>query len=110
MNNKLNFGCGARFSPGWENIDFYSPGPEVRRVNLVCGFPYPSASFDAVYSSHVLEHFTKAQCLDMLRECFRVLRTGGVVRVVIPDLGVTIDEYQRIRGMADSDPDKAAGS
>lgn len=107
MNRKLNFGCGARYSPGWENIDFYSPGPEVRRVNLVRGFPYPDGSFEAVYSSHVLEHFTKRQCFEMLRECFRVLRPGGVVRVVVPDLGVTIDEYQRIRGMADSDPDKA---
>lgn len=107
MNKRLNFGCGSRFADGWENIDFYSSGPEVRRVNLLQGFPYPAMHFDAVYSSHVLEHFTKHQCLTLLRECFRVLKPGGIVRAVVPDIGVTIDEYQRVRNMPDADGSKA---
>lgn len=104
---KLNFGCGTRYAPGWDNIDFYSSGPEVHRVNLLQGLPYPPRSFDVVYSSHVLEHFTKTQCLFMLRECFRVLKPDGYVRVVVPDIGLTIDEYLRIRDLPDEDVTKA---
>lgn len=107
MTHKLNFGCGTRFADGWDNIDFYSSGPEVRRVNLLRGLPYPSSSFDAVYSSHVLEHFTQSQCLAMLRECFRVLKPGGSVRVVVPDIELTIDEYQRVRKLPNTDVTKA---
>jgi predicted SAM-dependent methyltransferase len=42
-----------------------------------------------VFSEHVLEHFDLAQGQALLRECFRVLRIGGVLRVVVPD-GETI--------------------
>jgi len=107
MNRKLNFGCGTRYVDGWENIDFYSSGPAVRRVNLLHGLPYPPNSFDLVYSSHVLEHFTRPQCRAMLLECFRVLKPGGSVRVVVPDIALTIDEYQRVRRLPDDDATKA---
>lgn len=93
---KLNIGCGSRFSPQWENIDVYSCSPEVRRVNLLGRFPYPDNHFDAAYSSHVLEHFTPAQARHLISEAFRVLKPGGVLRTVVPDLEATCREYLRI--------------
>lgn len=82
----LNLGCGYRFHSDWENVDFYSSSPNVHVCDLREGIPYPDAAFDAVYHSHVLEHFPKHFAPKFLRECNRVLRPGGVVRVVVPDL------------------------
>src|ERR1700733_13753782 len=83
---KLNFGCGTRYAPGWTNIDFHGEGTHVKRVNLLAGFPFPDNSFDAVYSSHVLEHFTPQQGSFLIRESCRVLKPGGILRTVVPDL------------------------
>lgn len=99
---KLNFGCGPRYAEGWENIDFNSVGKSVRRVNLLAGFPYQDDTFNAVYSSHVLEHFTKQQGVSLVKESYRVLKTGGVLRIVVPDFKASCDEYMRIISMPDS--------
>lgn len=54
--------------------------------NLVKGIPYPDETFDVVYHSHLLEHIDRDQAPAFLRECSRVLRRGGVIRIVVPDL------------------------
>lgn len=93
---KLNFGCGDRIAAGWDNIDFNPMVPGVRQVNLLQGFPYPDGWFDAVYSSHVLEHFSRADGRRVLAECHRVLKPGGILRTVLPDLEASCREYLRI--------------
>jgi SAM-dependent methyltransferase len=104
--NKLNFGCGTRLSSNWTNIDFHSVDSRVKRVNLLAGFPFPDNHFDAVYSSHVLEHFTRDQGLFLLKESYRVLKPSGVVRIVVPDLEGSCREYISILDMPDSHPEK----
>ena len=104
---KLNFGCGSRISPDWINIDFHSTVPGVQRANLLAGFPFEDSFFDAVYSSHVLEHFTPSQALSLMTECYRVLKPNGILRTVVPDLEGTCREYLSIIGLPDSNPEKA---
>jgi SAM-dependent methyltransferase len=99
---KLNFGCGQRFAKGWVNIDFHSAHPEVRRVNLLRRLPYPDGCFDVVYSSHVLEHFTLQTAEAILREAWRILKTGGLIRVIVPDLENTCREYLRVLDQVDN--------
>ncbi|MDX2212961.1 MAG: glycosyltransferase [Oculatellaceae cyanobacterium bins.114] len=82
----LNLGCGYHFHPNWTNIDFISTGEGVIAHNLRQGIPFPDASFDVVYHSHVLEHFAKEEAKQFLYECHRVLRPKGQIRVVVPDL------------------------
>lgn len=48
--------------------------------------PFRSGSVSAVYSSHFLEHIRREEAAAFLRECHRVLRPGGILRVVVPDL------------------------
>ncbi|NJM48554.1 MAG: methyltransferase domain-containing protein [Alkalinema sp. RU_4_3] len=91
--NFLNLGCGRRFNEGWTNIDFTSSSKFVLAHNLTQGIPNPDESFDVVYHSHVLEHFSQAQAQAFLKECFRVLKPGGVIRVVIPDLEQIAQNY-----------------
>jgi SAM-dependent methyltransferase len=82
----LNLGCGGRFHRDWENVDFYPVAPNVRAHDLRKGIPYEDGTFEVVYHSHVLEHFPKKLAPVFLRECNRVLKPGGVIRVAVPDL------------------------
>jgi hypothetical protein len=82
----LNIGCGDRFHPEWTNLDFESHAGGVMAHDLRTGLPFPDATFDAVYHSHVLEHFDAEKGAALLRECHRVLRKGGIIRIAVPDL------------------------
>jgi predicted SAM-dependent methyltransferase len=82
----LNLGCGERFHPEWVNLDLHPSHPSVQRSDLQAELPFPEASFDVVYHSHVLEHFSRTDGARLLRECFRVLHNGGIIRVAVPDL------------------------
>ncbi|MDJ0744589.1 MAG: methyltransferase domain-containing protein [Xenococcaceae cyanobacterium MO_167.B27] len=91
--NYLNLGCGDRFHQQWTNIDIKSANDAVISYNICQKIPYLDNSFDAVYHSHLLEHLTKHQAQSFLRECFRVLRPDGTLRVVVPDLEQIVKTY-----------------
>ncbi len=55
--------------------------------------PFPSDSAEAIYSSHLLEHLYFEQGKTLVRECFRVLASRGILRVVVPDLASIVEEY-----------------
>ena len=83
----LNLGCGTRYHHDWVNLDFQSNNPDVMPYNLLrAPLPFSSNTFDAVYHSHLLEHFPKRYAPIFLQECFRVIKPGGVIRAVVPDL------------------------
>ena len=82
----LNLGCGYRYHSDWTNINFVSTAENVIAHNLKDGIPFPDNSFDVVYHSHVLEHLSKSEAEPFLKECYRVIRPQGVLRVVVPDL------------------------
>ncbi len=50
------------------------------------GLPFDDGTFDVVYHSHVLEHLSPVDGESLVSECHRVLRPGGVLRMVVPDL------------------------
>lgn len=89
----LNLGCGGNFHSEWVNVDFTKTGPEVIAHNLLKPLPFAEDCFDAVYHSHVLEHMPKRYAPEFLSECWRVLKPGGVLRVVVPDLELATSEY-----------------
>ncbi|MGJ3522814.1 class I SAM-dependent methyltransferase [Nitratidesulfovibrio sp. D1] len=81
-----NLGCGRRHNPAWINIDFHGDGDNVLPWDLRRGLPLPDGSCDVVYSSHVIEHFDRHGGRRFLDECRRVLKPGGILRLVAPDL------------------------
>jgi SAM-dependent methyltransferase len=89
----LNIGCGSTFHPDWENIDVVPSSPEIRSWNLQHGLPYGDQTVDVCYTSHVLEHLSRKCAQQLLRECFRVLKPGGILRVVVPDLEAIAKGY-----------------
>ncbi|MBP6311729.1 MAG: methyltransferase domain-containing protein [Flavobacteriales bacterium] len=92
--NYLNVGCGNKTHPDWVNIDMASNSPDVIVANILKGMPFPDNTFDVVYHSQVLEHFPKERAHAFIKECCRVLKPNGVIRVVVPDLENIVDEYK----------------
>lgn len=82
----LNVGCGRCYHDAWVNLDLCHFDSQVLQHDLVKGLPFEDNQFDAVYHSHVLEHLAPDDGTAMIRECYRVLKPGGVLRVVVPDL------------------------
>jgi predicted SAM-dependent methyltransferase len=89
----LNIGCGARFHPEWTNLDLAPADLSIRAHDARLGLPFKENTFDFVYHSHVLEHFTLREGSKFLAECFRVLKPEGVLRVAVPDLESIAREY-----------------
>jgi len=89
----------------WTNLDFVSTGKGVIAHNLLGGIPFKDNNFDLVYHSHVLEHFSKQDGAEFILECFRVLKPGGILRVVIPDLERIAREYLNCLEQGVRDPD-----
>lgn len=98
----VNVGCGSVFHPAWVNIDVNPIDPSVRRWDVRRGLPFRDGEADACYSSHVLEHLTAAAAGQLVAECHRVLRPGGIIRLVVPDLEAIARHYLQLLERVDS--------
>lgn len=92
----INLGCGNNFHDEWINIDLLANNEKIISCNLLNGIPFPDNDIDVVFNSHLLEHFSKKQGEIFIKECFRVLKPGGIIRVAVPDLEQIIKEYINI--------------
>jgi len=88
----LNIGCGGNYNKDWINLDLYK-SEHVKYHNIKKKLPFSDDSVDVIYHSHVLEHLDKYEAKRFIDDCFRVLKTGGVMRVVVPDLEQIAREY-----------------
>jgi len=61
--------------------------------DLCFGLPFTDNSIDYIYTSHVLEHFYHDDAKNLLHEAYRTLKSGGRIRVCVPDLKHVIDLY-----------------
>ena len=83
---KLQIGTSKTPLPGWLNTDLTPELPEVVYLDATRPFPFADNVFDCVASEHMIEHVPHADGVAMLRECFRVLKPGGKIRLATPDL------------------------
>jgi predicted SAM-dependent methyltransferase len=106
----LNLGCGPVQPAGWINIDGSNRAylasnlhwidnlmvkcriippthfsKSIKYCNLLKGIPYPNNSIACIYAGELWEHFERPDALNLTKECFRVLKPKGVLRVCVPD-------------------------
>lgn len=93
----LHVGCGPARKPDVASCFLADDWREIRldidpavSPDVVCSMldmaPVPSASVDAVYSSHNIEHLYPHQVEVALAEFFRVLKPDGFLVLTCPDL------------------------
>jgi predicted SAM-dependent methyltransferase len=91
---KLNLGCGENVLAGWLNVDFDPLSDEVVFLDATARFPLPDGVFDFIFSEHMIEHVSYAHAEHMLRECFRIMKAGGRIRISTPDLNFLMELYR----------------
>jgi predicted SAM-dependent methyltransferase len=90
---RVNIGCGPMPTPGWINLDVL-PFPNVYYWDCRRGLPFLDNAVAAIYSEHSFEHLDlETEAKPYLQECLRVLRPGGVLRLVVPDAGAYLQIY-----------------
>lgn len=100
---KLNVGSFTQMHHrGWTNIDAVNLAPFAQHWgfhymhrDVRQGLPFKTGEVDLIYSSHFLEHLTYDEGLAFLRECRRVVKPGGAMRIIVPDAAELISSYVR---------------
>ncbi|MBB4316236.1 class I SAM-dependent methyltransferase [Roseospira marina] len=122
----VQYGCGFNAPEGWVSYDS-SPSLRILRLpgvgrwayrasgnaqtfpkgvrygNIVKGLPEEDGSCDGIYASHVLEHLSRADCQVALGRTWRLLKPGGVFRLVVPDLEGRARRYLQARAAGRTD-------
>jgi len=83
---KINIGCGKNILQGWLNVDLY-PHFGAIFMNAAKRWPIGDNVLSACLCEHMIEHVSRDVGQRMLEQAFRTLRSGGLIRVVTPDLG-----------------------
>jgi hypothetical protein len=115
QNLYVQYGCGFSAGEGWENFDSSltlrieripfvgsalsarfsgntNPFPVTVHYGDICrGLPIIDGTAHGCYASHVLEHLGLCEFRQAVRNTFRMLASGGVFRLIVPDL------YERAR-------------
>ena len=91
---RLHLGCASNYLDGWTNIDLFRPGRRLDlRWDLRRGIPAPDDCAESILAEHLLEHIDLGGGIGLLKECYRVLRSGGVLRIGVPDLERYVRSY-----------------
>jgi predicted SAM-dependent methyltransferase len=89
---RLNLGCGTLRLDGWVNIDLVGL-PVDLAWSILTPFPFDDDSVDSIFHEHVLEHIPGYDGFVFLKNCHRVLKPGGIMRIVVPDASRYIASY-----------------
>jgi predicted SAM-dependent methyltransferase len=133
---RLNVGCGRTCPKEWVNLDatlqvIVQQWPALERLRAIAhrtglihesqaraypdniiywnvskGLPFPTGSVDVVYSCHFLEHLPYEVGQTYLSDAFRVLRPGGILRTVVPNLTGRLHKHFINRNNVELVPEK----
>ncbi|MBM4370251.1 MAG: methyltransferase domain-containing protein [Deltaproteobacteria bacterium] len=90
---KLHLGCGTKYIPGYDHIDVLDL-PHIQIRHSIDSLPMiQDESVEVIYACHVLEHFLRQEVPRVLQEWHRILRTGGILRLAVPDFAAICRWY-----------------
>lgn len=93
----LEYGAEGRALPGWTSIDL-EPGSDLQ-LDLTLPMPFPDASVERIYASHVFEHFSFPNPMRfVLQEALRILKPGGWIKLAVPNARIVLDAYAKPEG------------
>jgi predicted SAM-dependent methyltransferase len=92
----FNIACGPFPLAGFTNLDLSAMAPEVMPWDCRWNLPADDDSARGIRMEHFLEHVeTRQELPSLLEDCKRVLRPGGVLRIIVPDAERYLRAYCR---------------
>jgi hypothetical protein len=92
---RLHLGCGNIRLAGYCNVDILA----TEAVDVLSDIKkldnFTDGAVEAIYACHVLEHFSHADAVVVLRRWFAVLQPGGELRISVPDIDRIVNIYHR---------------
>ena len=79
----------------------FSENANILWANGIKRIPENDSTADAVYSSHMIEHIEKEDVVLFFKEVRRILKSGGIIRLAVPDIKQQVEKY-----IKDEDADK----
>ncbi len=90
--NYLDLGAGDDDLDGFHAVDFFT-NPHAYGADLRYPLLIDDGVFDGIFTEHTLEHLNYAEVAKVLAECRRILKPGGRLRVIVPDLSIFAGRY-----------------
>ena len=99
MKRALNIGCGRNTIQSteeiqWTNVDSYE---REAKLDVTCDltkvFPFEKDTYDYIYAEQFIEHLNWIEGQKFLRNCFRVLKRNGILRLVLPHYKKIFQKY-----------------
>lgn len=100
-NKKINLhlGCGKRYIPGFIHIDL-DDFPHIDYRHEISNLPmFKNKSVDLIYCCGTLEYFDRKEVKNVLKEWYRVLKPGGILRLAVPDFEAIVKVYQKYKDL-----------
>lgn len=103
---KLHLGCGDKDLKGYTGVDL-ADTPAVKVRADVKKLPFEDNSAEVIYASHVFEYFDNCckledgstEAANVLKEWYRVLAHGGVLRLAVPSFDDIVKVYLKHRNL-----------
>lgn len=84
QNRIINLGGGNHHIDGCLTVDI-KPRADAY-VDITKPLPFADNSIDAIFCEEVIEHINLELGCQLLKECYRILKPDGVIRLTTPDL------------------------
>ncbi len=101
---RIDLGCGDSPIEGFDGLDV-RPLPGVKYVSDVRQLPFKDGTVDELAARHVIEHFTRQEAAEVLREWRRVLKPGAPITIWCPNLLYIAEEYLKLPDI-DKNPER----
>lgn len=90
---KIHLACGKNVLSGWENYDLIPCNENVTKIDLLQKMHFENNSIDFIFFEHAIEHFDEVDGLFIIQECSRILKKGGIIRILTPSLDTYVRRF-----------------
>ncbi|MCX6291577.1 MAG: methyltransferase domain-containing protein [Bacteroidetes bacterium] len=91
--NLINLGCGPDVIKGFINIDFFFEPSVDYGADLRYPLRIDDNCIDGIFCEHTMEHLTYAMNDQVLNDCYRIMKPGAAIRIIVPDVSIFAENY-----------------
>lgn len=91
---KLNIGAGKWEKEGWKTLDCYLNADIKADLRKCKPLPFKENQVEKVFSSHCIEHIETHHLEHLLKEMYKAMKPGAVIRLACPDADLAFEAYK----------------